>query len=37
MKEKKEHFMELLHFTGRQGVEELINYLEESGFLLPDR
>ena len=32
MKEKKERFIELLRSTGRQGIEEVINYLEESGF-----
>ena len=32
MNEKKERFIELLRSTGRQGVEEVINYLEESGF-----
>ena len=34
MKEKKERFIELLRSTGRQGIEEVINYLEESGFFL---
>ena len=32
MKEKKERFIELLRSTGRQGIEEVINYLEASGF-----
>ena len=32
MKEKKERFIELLRSTGRQGIEEVINYLEKSGF-----
>ena len=32
MNNKKERFIELLRSTGRQGIEEVINYLEESGF-----
>ena len=32
MKEKKERFIELLRSTGRQGIEEVINFLENSGF-----
>ena len=32
MKEKKERFIELLRSTGRQGIEEVINHLEVSGF-----
>ena len=32
MKEKKVRFIELLRSTGRQGIEEVINYLEKSGF-----
>ena len=32
MNEKKERFIELLRSTGRQGIEEVINYLEKSGF-----
>ena len=32
MKEKKERFIELLRSTGRQGIEEVINDLEKSGF-----
>ena len=32
MKERKERFIELLRSTGRQGIEEVINYLEKSGF-----
>ena len=32
MKEKKERFIELLRSTGRQGIEEVISYLEKSGF-----
>ena len=32
MKEKKERFVELLRSTGRQGIEEVISYLEKSGF-----
>ncbi len=32
MKEKKERYIELLRSTGRQGIEEVINYLEKSGF-----
>lgn len=32
MIEKKKRFIELLRSTGRQGIEEVINYLEESGF-----
>ena len=32
MNEKKERFLELLRSTGRQGIEEVITYLEESGF-----
>ena len=32
MKEKKERFIKLLRSTGRQGIGEVINYLEESGF-----
>ena len=34
MNEKKERFIELLRSTGRQGIEEVINYLEKSGFFL---
>ena len=34
MKEKKERFIELLCSTRRQGVEEVIAYLEESGFFI---
>ena len=32
MKEKKERFIELLRSTGREGIEEVINYLEKAGF-----
>ena len=32
MNEKKNRFIELLRSTGRQGIEEVINYLEKSGF-----
>ena len=32
MNEKKERFIELLRSTGRQGIEDVINYLEKSGF-----
>ena len=32
MNEKKERFIELLRSTGRQGTEEVVNYLEKSGF-----
>ena len=32
MKEKKERFIELLRSTERQGIEEVINYLENAGF-----
>jgi hypothetical protein len=32
MKEKEERFIELLRSTGRQGIEEVINDLEKSGF-----
>jgi hypothetical protein len=32
MNEKKERFIELLRSTGRQGIEEVFNYLEKSGF-----
>ena len=32
MNEKKERFIELLRSTGRQGIEEVVNYLEKSGF-----
>lgn len=32
MNEKKERFIMLLRSTGRQGIEEVINHLEESGF-----
>jgi hypothetical protein len=32
MKEKKERFIELLRSTERQGIEEVISYLEKSGF-----
>ena len=32
MNEKKERFIELLCSTERQGIEEVINYLEKSGF-----
>ena len=32
MKEKKERFIELLCSTGREGMESVINYLENSAF-----
>ena len=32
MKEKKERFIELLRSTGREGMESVINYLENSAF-----
>ena len=32
MKVKKERFIELLRSTGREGIEEVINYLEKAGF-----
>ena len=34
MKEKKERFIKLLRSTGRHGIEEVINYLEVSGFFM---
>ena len=34
MNEKKECFIELLRSTERQGIEEVITYLEESGFFI---
>ena len=34
MKEKKERFIELLRSTERQGIEEVVNYLEKSGFFI---
>lgn len=32
MKEKKERFIMLLRSTERQGIEEVISYLENAGF-----
>ena len=34
MNEKKERFIKLLRSTERQGIEEVINYLEKSGFFI---
>ena len=34
MNEKKGKFIELLRSTGRQGIEEVINYLEKSVIML---
>ena len=34
MNEKKRKFIELLRSTGRQGIEEVINYLEKSVIML---
>jgi 23S rRNA maturation-related 3'-5' exoribonuclease YhaM len=34
MKKTKERFIKLLRSTERRGIEEVINYLEESGFFI---
>ena len=34
MKKMKERFVKLLRSTERRGIEEVINYLEESGFFI---